>query len=137
MKAVIYEAYGSPEVLQLTEVAKPVPAENEVLVRIMATTVAATDPISRKGEPFIARAATGLMKPKIPILGDSFAGRIEAIGEAVTQFAVGDEVYGTAGAGSTLNRIGAAADIWAAISFKADHCLSNGTSGFRFTSNHE
>ncbi len=100
MKAVVYHEYGSPEVLQLTEVATPTPDNNEVLVKIHATTVSATDPISRRGEPFISRAATGLMKPKIPILGDSFAGVIEAVGKDVRLFKKGDQVFGATGISS-------------------------------------
>ena len=92
MRAVIYTEFGPPEVLQLTEITKPVPAENEVLIRIHATTVAKEDPDMRA-----APGINGLTKPKNPILGMYLAGVIEKIGEKVKRFQVGDHVYGSAG----------------------------------------
>jgi NADPH:quinone reductase-like Zn-dependent oxidoreductase len=105
MKAIVFEKYGPPEVLQLKEVEKPVPANNELLIRVCATAVNATDPITRKGEPLIARLGTGLTRPKEPIPGDVLAGEIEAVGGAVTLFQAGDAVYGT-----TAPRLGAHAE---------------------------
>jgi NADPH:quinone reductase-like Zn-dependent oxidoreductase len=96
MKAVVHTKYGSPDVLQIVEVEKPVPADNEVLIKINATTVETTDTIFRGGKVFFARMATGIMKPKDTIPGSEFAGEIEAIGQAVTRFRVGDRVFGTA-----------------------------------------
>lgn len=96
MKAVVNTKYGSPDVLQIVDVAKPVPADNEVLIKINATTVETTDTIFRGGKVFSARLATGIMKPKDTIPGSEFAGVIEAVGQAVTQFRVGDRVFGTA-----------------------------------------
>lgn len=96
MKAVVNTQYGSPDVLQFVEVAKPVPAANEVLIKIHATTVETTDAIFRGGKVFSARLATGMMKPKDPIPGSEFAGEVEAVGDAVTRFQVGDRVFGTA-----------------------------------------
>lgn len=96
MKAVMYTQYGSADVLQLREVEKPIPADNEVLIKIHATTVASTDAIFRAGNDFMARMFTGLMKPKPTIPGGSFAGEIEAIGKDVNCFKVGDQVFGTA-----------------------------------------
>ena len=94
MKAIVYTRYGSPDVLQLKEVEKPVPNDNEVLVKVRATTVNRTDCANLSAKPFIMRFALGLLKPKNPILGTEFAGEIEAVGKAVTSFKVGDRVFG-------------------------------------------
>ncbi len=95
MKAVLCPKYGSPDVLKLGDVDKPIPKSNELLVKIHATTVGPSDVVSVKGEPFIARLFDGLLKPKNPILGNVFAGQIEVVGENVTQFKVGDDVFGS------------------------------------------
>lgn len=95
MKAVIYEKYGSPEVLQLKEVEKPVPKENEVLIKNYVTTVTATDCVFRRGEPAFSRLFTGLTKPKNQVLGSEFAGKVESVGKEVKTFKAGDKVYGT------------------------------------------
>lgn len=97
MKAIVYTEYGSPEVLQLTEVEKPAPKDNEVLIKIHATTVTATEATFRRGEPYISRLFTGLRKPKINTLGEELSGEIEAIGKDVKGFKQGDLVFGTAG----------------------------------------
>jgi NADPH:quinone reductase-like Zn-dependent oxidoreductase len=94
MKAIVTTAYGSPDVLQLREIAKPTPAANEVLVRVRAGVVTPSDCAFRKGEPFIIKLMYGMSKPRLPVPGVEFAGVVEAIGSAVTQFKVGDEVMG-------------------------------------------
>jgi NADPH:quinone reductase-like Zn-dependent oxidoreductase len=94
MKAILCTKYGSPDVLQLKEVAKPVPKDNEVLIRIYATTVNRTDCALLRAEPFFSRFVTGIFKPKEPILGTEFAGIIEAVGKTVASYEVGDKVFG-------------------------------------------
>ena len=99
MKAVRFEKYGSPDVLQLKEVEKPAPAENQVLVKVQAASVNPLDWHRMRGTPFLARLDGGLRKPKNPKLGADVAGRVEAVGSNVTQFHPGDEVFGS-GVGS-------------------------------------
>jgi NADPH:quinone reductase-like Zn-dependent oxidoreductase len=94
MKAVVYDRYGPPEVLRIADVPKPVPADDEILVRIRAAGVTRSDAHLRAGDPFISRFQSGLRRPKRTILGHELAGEIEAIGAAVTEFAVGDRVFG-------------------------------------------
>ncbi len=97
MKAVVHERYGPPDVLHLADVEKPVPAEDEILVRIHATTVNRTDCHRRAAKPFLWRFMAGLLRPKYRILGGEMAGEVEAVGAAVTEFAIGDHVFGTSG----------------------------------------
>lgn len=95
MKAVKFTQYGTPEVLSIEDVEKPVPADNEILVKIHASTVATTDTIFRGGKDFFARMATGIFKPSFTRPGGELAGEIEAVGKEVTRFKVGDQVFGT------------------------------------------
>ena len=97
MKAIICTKYGSPDVLRPTEVEKPVPRENEILIRIRSVAVATEDPMNRRGEPFFARVFTGLTKPRNPILGAEFAGEIESTGSSVEGFKQSEQVFGSTG----------------------------------------
>lgn len=94
MKAVICTGYGAPESLEIQEVVKPTPKEKQVLVKVIATSVTAADAMMRQGTPFFARFFLGFKKPKNPIPGTGFAGVVEATGTEVTQFKIGDEVFG-------------------------------------------
>jgi NADPH:quinone reductase-like Zn-dependent oxidoreductase len=97
MKAIVYPRYGSPDVLQLAEVEKPVPRDDQVLVRVHAASLNAYDRMVR-GRPLLIRVFTrnGLRRPKDRRLGVNLAGRVDAVGGAVTRFRVGDEIYGSA-----------------------------------------
>ena len=94
MKAVVYIRYGSPDVLQIKEVEKPVPGDEEVLVKVHATTVNRTDSATVGAKPFFARAFTGILKPKKQTPGSEFAGEIVEVGKNVEAFKVGDRVFG-------------------------------------------
>lgn len=94
MKASVNTIYGPPEVLQIKDVPKPIPNENEVLIKIHSTTVNRTDCGFRKPEYLIVRIISGLFKPKKTILGSELAGEIEAIGKDVKTFKQGDEIFG-------------------------------------------
>jgi NADPH:quinone reductase-like Zn-dependent oxidoreductase len=98
MRAVVYDRYGAPDVQRLEDVEQPVPKEDEVLVKIHATTVTRSDCGLRGGKPFISRFFTGLRRPKQRILGTELAGEVEAVGAAVSEFGVGDHVFGTTSA---------------------------------------
>jgi len=95
MKAVVQDRYGPPEVLRVEEVDRPVPREDEVLVRVRATTVTQTDTHARAAYPFIWRIFLGVRRPKRRTLGVELAGEVVAAGAAVTEFKVGDEVFGS------------------------------------------
>lgn len=97
MKAIISTGYGSPEVLELREMAIPSPEKNEVLIRIKASAVTRADGMIRTGTPYIGRMFLGFFKPKKPIPGTGIAGIIEAVGSEVTRFKVGDAVFGETG----------------------------------------
>ncbi len=94
MKAMVYEKYGPPEVLQLKEVEKPTPGDDQVLVKIHAASVTFGDLAAVRGEPFMVRLSLGLFEPKYKIPGKDIAGQVEAVGRNVEQFQPGDEVFG-------------------------------------------
>ena len=94
MKAIVYTEYGSPDVLQFKEVEKPSPKADEVLVKVHTASVNPADWHLMRAEPFLARLENGLQKPKNTRLGVDIAGRVEAIGDKVTEFQPGDEVFG-------------------------------------------
>jgi NADPH:quinone reductase-like Zn-dependent oxidoreductase len=106
MKAVVHHEFGSPDVLHVEEVDRPVPKADEVLVRVHATTVNRTDCGFRDPSPFLVRLFTGLRRPRHPVLGTELAGTVEEVGSAVTEFAVGDEVFGV-----NADRFGAHAEL--------------------------
>ena len=106
MKAVVYDRYGPPEVLHIEEVERPVPKDDEVLIKIHATTVNRFDVHTREANAksglavsFLSRLVSGVRRPRRRILGNEFAGEVAAVGAAVTQFAVGDRVFGNTGIG--------------------------------------
>lgn len=94
MKAIVFTKYGSPDFLELKEVEKPTPNDNEVLVKVLAASINSWDWELLRGTPFANRLIFGLLKPKIRILGADMAGRVEAVGKNVKQFRPDDEVFG-------------------------------------------
>src|SRR5437868_14232803 len=104
MRAVVCNRYGGPDVLHIEEVEKPLPKDNEILVRIHAVAVTRADCATRqanrnsgRGFEIVSRAIFGLRRPRQPILGGDFSGVVEAVGPAVKEFAAGDEVFGSTG----------------------------------------
>jgi NADPH:quinone reductase-like Zn-dependent oxidoreductase len=106
VRAVWHERYGPPEVLRLVDVAAPVPRDDEILVRVRATTVNRTDCGFRQGKPLVVRFFSGLTRPKRGVLGTEFSGVVEAVGRSVSELAVGDEVFGV-----NADRFGAHAEL--------------------------
>lgn len=113
MKAFVFEEYGSVEVLKFKEVPKPIPKNNEVLIKIKSTTVNRSDCGFRSGTPFVSKLFTGFPKPKKNILGSEFSGIIEDKGKDVKKFKIGDEVFGL-----SPNNLGAHAEFICVDSFK-------------------
>ncbi len=94
MKAIVYQKYGSPDVLELQEIDKPTVTDGEVLVRVHAASVNPYDWHFLRGKPLVVRVMAGLLRPKRKILGIDVAGRVETVGAKVTQFQPGDEIFG-------------------------------------------
>ncbi len=94
MRAAVCDRYGPADVVQVREVDRPTPRPNDIVIRVIASTVNRTDTGVRAASPFIARLVFGLRRPKRPILGCDFAGRVEEVGPEVTRFSVGDDVFG-------------------------------------------
>jgi NADPH:quinone reductase-like Zn-dependent oxidoreductase len=94
MKAAVHTSYGPPDVVRISDVEKPTAKDNEVLVKVHATTVNRTDCGFRAAKPFIVRFFTGFLRPRVTVLGNEFAGDVEAVGSGVTSFEVGDRVFG-------------------------------------------
>jgi NADPH:quinone reductase-like Zn-dependent oxidoreductase len=94
VKAVVHDRYGPPDVLRIEDVERPVPKEDEVLVRVRATTVTRSDCGWRSGKPFVSRFFTGLRRPRGRVLGTEFAGEVAEVGDGVSEFRIGDAVFG-------------------------------------------
>jgi NADPH:quinone reductase-like Zn-dependent oxidoreductase len=97
MRAAVRTSYGPPDVVRIAEVDKPTLKDNQVLVKVHATTVNRTDCGFRAGRPFFVRLLTGLPRPRVTVLGSEFAGEVETVGAGVTSFRVGDRVFGFKG----------------------------------------
>jgi NADPH:quinone reductase-like Zn-dependent oxidoreductase len=97
MKAAVHTSYGPPDVVRIAEVEKPAAKDTQVLVKVHATTVNRTDCGMRAARPFFIRLFAGLTRPRLTVLGNEFAGEVEAVGRGVTSFTVGDRVFGFEG----------------------------------------
>ena len=131
MRAVVFDRYGPPEVLRVEEIERPEPKDDEVLVEVRATTVNRSDCGFRAAEPFFARFFTGVLRPKYRTPGMELAGVVVAVGSAVTEFAVGDEVFGLRGNSANAEYVcvrerGALAHKPAAMSFDEAAAVSDG-----------
>jgi NADPH:quinone reductase-like Zn-dependent oxidoreductase len=133
VRAVVHDRYGPAEVLRLEEVERPVPKDDKVLVKIRATTVTRTDTGLRSAEYFISRFFTGLLRPKQRISGMELAGEVEAVGAAVSEFEVGDRVFGVKGFGAhaefvCLRESAPLAHMPAGVSFEEAAAVCDGAS---------
>jgi NADPH:quinone reductase-like Zn-dependent oxidoreductase len=132
MRAVVHDRYGPPEVLRVAEVERPVPEENEVLVRVHASTITRGDAMGvRSADYRFTRLFTGIRRPRRTSLGTEFAGRVEAVGAAVTEFRVGDEVFGTKGGANaeyvTVRESGVIAPKPAGLTFEEAAAVPDGS----------
>ena len=118
MKAIVHRCYGSPDVLALEDVAKPIPADDQVLVKVRAASVNPLDWHGLRGEPYVMRLSSGFGLPKNVRLGVDFAGTVEAVGKSVTRFRPGDEVFG--GRGGSLAEYVTVGESWAIASKPAN-----------------
>ena len=131
MRAVVRDRYGPPEVLHIGEVDRPVPVDDEILVRVQATTVTQTDCGWRRARPFFVRYFTGIRRPKWTTLGMEFAGEVEGVGSAVTGFATGDRVFGVKTYGAhaefvSVRAAGAVAHMPSGLTFEQAAAISDG-----------
>ena len=130
MKAVVHERYGPPEVLRVSDVPRPEPDVDEVLVHVRASTVTRTDCGIRSARPFFARLFTGLLRPRQPIAGIEYAGEVVSVGKALTAFGLGDRVFGVKrGANAEyacVKERGAIARIPASLSFEQAAAVADG-----------
>ena len=94
MKAVVWTKYGSPDVLQLKEIIKPTPKDDEVLIKVFATSINDWECGILNGKPYLSRILSGFLKPRIKILGIDLAGQVEVVGRNVKQFKFGDKIFG-------------------------------------------
>ncbi|MGZ8513151.1 MAG: NAD(P)-dependent alcohol dehydrogenase [Candidatus Limnocylindria bacterium] len=128
----VHDRYGPPDVLRMEEVERPIPNDDEVLVRVAATSVTRSDCGFRAADPFFTRAFTGLRKPKRRTLGMELAGVVEAVGAAVTEFEAGDEVFGLGRSANAeyvcVREAGALAHKPAGITFEEAAAVSDGAS---------
>jgi NADPH:quinone reductase-like Zn-dependent oxidoreductase len=132
MRAVVHDRYGPPEVLRVAEVARPVPAEGEVLVRVHATTVTRGDAMGvRSADYRFTRVFTGIRRPRRTTSGTEFAGRVDEVGTAVTEFRVGDEVFGVTGGANaeyvTVRESGVIAHKPAQLTFEEAAAIPDGS----------
>jgi NADPH:quinone reductase-like Zn-dependent oxidoreductase len=104
MKALVYRRYGGPEVLELADVPPPQPRERELLVRVRAASVNGADRVLLRGKPFVVRLGMGFARPRHPTLGFDVAGTVEALGSGVTQFRIGEDVFGASNFGGFAER---------------------------------
>lgn len=132
MRAVVFDRYGPPEVLRIEDVERPEPKDNEVLVKVHATTVNRSDCGFRGGDPFFVRIFTGLLRPKYRTPGMELAGEVAAVGAEVSEFAVGDEVFGLRGSGANAEYVcvrerGALAQKPVGMTFEEAAAVSDGS----------
>jgi NADPH:quinone reductase-like Zn-dependent oxidoreductase len=132
MRAVVYDSYGPPEVLHLDDVDRPVPEDDEVLVRVHATTLNRTDCGWRSAKPFFVRYFIGLLRPKRRILGMEFAGEVAEVGADVSEFDVGDRVFGVRGFGAhaefvCIRQSGPVAHMPTSLTFEEAAPIGDGT----------